>query len=574
MEKPFYKVRDFNNIRELMDNSKELFGERPAFEIKKGNELCEITYNEYLDEINAFINALLDMNLGGKCIGICSDNRYEYVLTYIGTICSGSVIVPIDKELSDEDINGIIKASDTVLLFCDKKIIKKLEGNIPEGLILVSLDDLEGYIGFSEFMARGKKLTESGKELWKDVEHDPEKLCTLLFTSGTTGTSKGVMLCQRNYVFEIKAAMGVIKIKPEDCGISILPLHHTFESSIIVFFAPYCGAKVTFCGGFKQALRNMKEYNPTVFVAVPLVLETIHKRLMKEISKRKNGELSFKIGSAICKAAAKVNIDLKKIFFKEIQDNFGGKMRMIICGGASIDPQIIKDFDAFGIQVVYGYGLTECAPLAIINHDRLRTTDSIGRPLPGVEAKIIEQDSNGIGELCVKGGMVMLGYYKNPEETAKVIDGDGFFHTGDLAYVDSKGHYHITGRCKNVIVTSNGKNIYPEELEYHFGTNNLVEECLVEGVENEKGETIVHAQVKPNLEEIKEFLGHIPSPDELYGIVKDAVDKVNSKVPSFKKIKTFSVRETDFIKTSSQKIKRNYAQMPKKKQKDKGVNQQ
>lgn len=574
MEKPFYKVRDFNSIRELMDNSKELFGERPSFEIKKGNELCEITYNEYLNEINAFINALLDMNLGGKCIGICSDNRYEYVLTYIGTICSGSVIVPIDKELSDEDINGIIKASDTVLLFCDKKIIKKLEGNIPERLILVSLDDLEGYIGFSEFMARGKKLTESGKELWKDVEHDPEKLCTLLFTSGTTGTSKGVMLCQRNYVFEIKAAMGVIKIKPEDCGISILPLHHTFESSIIVFFAPYCGAKVTFCGGFKQALRNMKEYNPTVFVAVPLVLETIHKRLMKEISKRKNGELSFKIGSAICKAAAKVNIDLKKVFFKEIQDNFGGKMRMIICGGASIDPQIIKDFDAFGIQVVYGYGLTECAPLAIINHDRLRTTDSIGRPLPGVETKIIEQDSNGIGELCVKGGMVMLGYYKNPEETAKVIDGDGFFHTGDLAYVDSKGHYHITGRCKNVIVTSNGKNIYPEELEYHFGTNNLVEECLVEGVENEKGETIVHAQVKPNLEEIKEFLGHIPSPDELYGIVKDAVDKVNSKVPSFKKIKTFSVRETDFIKTSSQKIKRNYAQMPKKKQKDKGVNQQ
>ncbi len=570
MEKPFYKVRDFNNIRELMDNSKELFGERPAFEIKKGSELCEITYNEYYNEINAFVNALLDMNLGGKCIGICSDNRYEYVLTYIGTICSGSVIVPIDKELSYEDINGIIKASDTELLFCDKNILKKLDGNVPDGLILISLDDFEGYIDFSEFMARGIKLAESGKELWKSVEHDPEKLCTLLFTSGTTGASKGVMLCQRNYVFEIKAAMGVIKIKPEDCGISILPLHHTFESSIIVFFAPYCGAKITFCGGFKQALRNMKEYNPTVFVAVPLVLETIHKRLMKEISGRKNGELAFRIGSAVCKTAARVHIDLKKVFFKEIQENFGGKMRMIICGGASIDPQIIKDFDAFGIQVVYGYGLTECAPLAIINHDRLRTTDSIGKPLPGVETKIIERDANGIGELCVKGGMVMLGYYKNPEETAMVIDEDGFFHTGDLAYIDDKGNYHITGRCKNVIVTSNGKNIYPEELEYHFGTNNLVEECLVEGVENEKGETIVHAQVRPNIEEIKELLGHLPSPEELYSIVKDAVDKVNSKVPSFKKIKTFSVREKDFIKTSSQKIKRNYAHI----QKDNGGNQQ
>lgn len=559
MTKPFYKVREFDNVRELIDMSADIFGSRPAFEIKKNNDEIEfIDYNHYREDINSLSTALIDSGVSGECVAICADNCYEYCMTYLSVITSGSVIVPIDKELFSEDITGILNATSSKILICDKKILAKLE-NVDLGdirLIAISGED-ERAQTFSSFLEGGRKLVSEGKTLYRDVKQDVNKLCTLLFTSGTTGISKGVMLCQRNFVFEIKAAMGVIKIHPEDCGISMLPFHHTFESSIIIFFAPYCGAKVTFCEGFKYVLRNMKEFNPTVFVAVPQVLETVHKRIMKEISLKKGGERAFKAGKFLCKYASKIGIDLKKVFFKEIQQTFGGRMRLIICGGASIDPQIIRDFDSFGIRVIFGYGLTECAPLAIINHDRLNTADSIGVPLPGVEAKIFNPDEENIGEICVKGDMVMLGYYNNPEATAEVIDKDGFFHTGDLGYKDEKGRYHITGRIKNVIVTSNGKNIYPEELEYHLGKSSIVNSCMVEEVKNKKGEAEIHAQIFPELSEIVSRLGKDdPSREEIRAAVKEVIDSVNGKLPNFKKIRSFTVRETDFIRTTAQKIKR------------------
>ena len=554
---PFYRVREFSTVRELMEMSARLFGDRPAFEIKRGDAHFNITYRRYLEEISAVSTAVIDRIGPAARVAICADNCYEYALTYIAVICAGGVIVPIDKELHTPDILGILETSGAQMLVCDEKFLKQHGARMPAGLQVICIRPEQVQAeSLEELIAAGRRLNETGNALYQQVKHDPEALCTLLFTSGTTGTSKGVMLCQRNFAFEVKAAMGVIKINPEDCGISLLPLHHTFESSIILFFAPYCGAKVTFCEGFSHVLRNMKEFNPTVFVAVPQVLEIVHKRILKAIGKKKFGNVKFKVGKALCKGASKVNIDLKRIIFKEIQDTFGGRMRMIICGGAPIDPQIIKDFDAFGIQVVFGYGLTECAPLAIINHDRLRTTDSIGQPLPGVQAKIINRDENGVGEVCVKGDMVMLGYYNNPEATAEVMDADGFFHTGDLGFVDRKGNYHLTGRCKNVIVTSNGKNVYPEELEYHINASDVVAASMVEGVENKNGEVRVHAQLLPDLEELEERIGRKPSPEEINRAMKDVIDQVNAQLPGFKRIRTFTVRSKEFVMTTTQKIKR------------------
>ena len=409
-------------------------------------------------------------------------------------------------------------------------------------------------------MDKGKKLLAVGDTRYLNAEIDPEAMCSLLFTSGTTGMSKGVMLCHRNFCFEVMSAMGIVKISPEDCGISMLPLHHTYESTIILFFAPYCGAKVTFCDGFRYVLKNMKEFSPSVFVAVPLLLETVHRRLMKAIKSKPHGETLFKVGKVLVKAGAKVGLDLKKVFFKEIIDTFGGNMRLIICGAAPINPQILKDFDSFGIQILQGYGLTECAPLAIINHDRLRLADSVGVPIPGVEAKIINADvDTGVGEICVKGGMVMLGYYNNPEETAKVIDEDGWFHTGDLGYVNKKGHYFISGRSKNVIVTSNGKNIYPEELEYHLGSDIRVGESIVVGDENNKGELVVGARIFPNFEELKEIYGKDANEftdEELHDIMEEVVDNVNEKLPPFKRIVSFKIRRTEFVKNTTSKIMR------------------
>ncbi len=543
----------------MLEQSVELYGERPAFEIKKNNQHYYISYNQYIENINSLSTAILNLGLSGARLAVCADNCYEYALTYLSVICSGNVIVPVDKELHPSDVRGILNAAGAEYIFCDKKHLSKLGSEAFEGITVICFGlerDEPGALSFDGFVDSGRQLISSGNALYKDVKHDPEALCTLLFTSGTTGISKGVMLCQRNFAFEIKAAMSVISISPDDCAISLLPLHHTFESSIILFFAPYCGAKITFCEGFKYVLRNMKEFNPTVFIAVPLILETVHKRILKEIRKKKHGDLIFKFGKAACKAGSKLHLDLRKIIFKEIQQTFGGKMRMIICGGAPIDPKIIEDFDSFGIQVVFGYGLTECAPLAIINNDKVRTTDSVGVPLPGVEAKIVNPDENGVGEVCVKGDMVMLGYYNNKEATDEVIDADGFFHTGDLGYTDGKGHYHLSGRCKNVIVTANGKNIYPEELEYHLDSNSLVSSSMVEEITDKHGDATVHAQIFPDIEALSELLGKAPNAAEIEEHVKNVVDSVNSRLPSFKHIKSFTVRENDFIRTTAQKIKR------------------
>ena len=565
MTKPFYDVREIRDLRDLISQSAKLYADRPAFEVKdKDGNLFEISYTRYFNEIQAVGTALTDMGYTGEKIAVGGDNCYEWCLSYMSTVTGVGVIVPVDKELLFDDINNILNTADVKLFFCDKKMYRKLaerKDEIKKDLTIVIIKgEAEGELKLSDLIEKGKKLLADGDTRYLNAEIDPEKMCSLLFTSGTTGMSKGVMLCHRNFCFEVMSTMGVVKIDPKDCGISMLPLHHTYESTIILFFAPYCGAKVTFCDGFRYVLKNMKEFSPSVFVAVPLLLETVHRRLMKAIKSKPHGETLFKVGKVLVKLGAKVGIDLKNVFFKEIIDTFGGSMRLIICGAAPINPQILKDFASFGIQILQGYGLTECAPLAIINHDRLQLADSVGVPIPGVEAKILNPDPDtGVGEICIKGGMVMLGYYNNPEETAKVIDEEGWFHTGDLGYVNDKGHYFISGRSKNVIVTANGKNIYPEELEYHLGTDIRVGESIVVGDENNKGELVVGARIYPNFEELKEIYGKEPgefSDEELHDIMEEVVDNVNEKLPPFKRIVSFKIRRTEFVKNTTSKIMR------------------
>lgn len=564
-KKQFYPVREIRDLRDMLNQSEKLYADRPAFEVKtKSGEHYEISYKRYCEEIKALGTALVDMGLKDEKIAVGGDNCYEWCLSYMATVTGVGVIVPVDKELLFDDINQILNVSDVKLFFCDKKIARKLNERKDElkkdlTIVMMHTQKEEGVLHIDDLVEKGKDLLKSGDTRFLDAEIDPNAMCSLLFTSGTTGMSKGVMLCHRNFCYEVMAAMGIIKIYPEDCGISMLPLHHTYESTIILFFAAYCGAKVTFCEGFKYVLKNMKEFSPSVFVAVPLLLETVHRRLMKAIKAKPHGETLFKIGKVVVKAASKVGIDLKKVFFKEIIDTFGGSMRLIICGAAPINPQILKDFEAFGIQIIFGYGLTECAPLAMLNHDRLHLAESVGEIIPGSEAKILNPDESGVGEICVRGDMVMLGYYQNPEETAKVIDEEGWFHTGDLGYVDKKGCYYISGRCKNVIVTSNGKNIYPEELEYHLGTDIRVGESLVLADTNKKGETIVAARIFPNFEELKERYGKDEkdfTDEELHDIFKEVVDSINAKLPPFKAIVDFKIRRTEFVKTTTSKIMR------------------
>ncbi len=562
MTKPFYKVRDFTDLKDLIRQSVDLYGDRYAFEIKNGNsEHYFITYKQYSDDINALGTALISLGMKGQRIAVAGESCYEWCLSYMSIINGTGVVVPTDKELLSPDISGIFKVADVKLVFCDKKFYDKLDrSEFPDDLKFVCFripEDEGELLSFDKLLKKGRKLVSAGVRDFIDAEIDVEKMCTILFTSGTTGASKGVMLCQRNFCSDVKATMSVVKIYPEDCGISMLPLHHTYECTIILFCAPYCGAKVTFCEGFKYVLKNMKEFNPSIFVSVPLILETVHRRILKAIREKPHGEMKFNIGKKICKAGSLVGIDFKKVFFKEIQDTFGGAMRLIICGAAPINPRILEDFDAFGIQILFGYGLTECSPLVIINNDRLHLAKSIGVPLPGVEAKILNPNpQTGIGEILVKGPMVMLGYYNNPEATAEVIDNDGFFHTGDLGRVDKKGRFYIAGRSKNVIVTDNGKNVFPEELEYHLSNNPIVGDSLVFGETDKKGKTVVKAKIYPNINEIKEKIGKTPSDDEIEKAVSDAVKSVNQKLPPFKRISEFNIRRKEFIKTTTMKIQR------------------
>lgn len=568
MTKPFYKVRDFHDLRELLAQSVSLFGDRPAFEIKNSDgEHYEITYNEYQRIINCLGTALMDMGYAGARVAVAGENCFEWCASYMSVINGVGVVVPIDKELMFDDFNGILRAAEARLIFCDMRVATKLherEEELDDSLEFVyfSYDgDSDGVMTFESLVEHGAALLAKGDTRYLDVPINPEAMSTLLFTSGTTGAAKGVMLCHRNFCSEVRLGMQVIKIHPEDCGISMLPLHHTYESTIILFFAPYCGAKVTFCEGYKYVLKNMKEFNPTVFVSVPLLLENVHRRILKAIAAKPNGEKKFKLGKTLCKIGSHIGIDLRRVFFKEIQETFGGHMRLIICGAAPIDPQILKDFEAFGIQIIFGYGLTECAPLCICNNDKMHLAESIGVPLPETEAKVFDPDpETGIGEICIRGPMVMLGYYNNPEETAKVIDADGFFHTGDLGRVDNKGRYYLSGRCKNVIVTSNGKNVFPEELEFHLGKEPVVEECLVVGDTDGKGKTIVKAKIFPNLDEVRAALGKNEtdevSDDELKTIIGNVIKRVNNVLPGYKRISDFIVRRTEFIKTTTQKIQR------------------
>ena len=553
------------DLKDLMQQSIDLYGDKNAFEIKnQNNEHYFISFKQYGEDINSLGTALLDLGLLGEKIGVCGDSCYEWCLSYMAVVNGVGVIVPTDKELLFDDINAIIDTSDAKMMICDERIEKKLLEHLDkvrEDVIFAVFkkkEDEGRFLSYDKLLEKGRALLKSGDKRYTDVVIDPEKMCTLLFTSGTTGMSKGVMLCQRNFCFEVENTMAVVKISPSDCGISMLPLHHTYENTIILFMALYSGATVTFCEGYKYVIKNMKEFSPTIFVSVPLLLEKVHTKILKAIREKGTSERKFAVGKMMCRLAKPFGIDMKKRIFGEIQQTFGGHMRLIICGGAPIDPKILEDFDAFGIQIIFGYGLTECAPLVIINNDKMHLSESIGVPLPNVEAKINFPDpETGIGEICVRGGMLMLGYYNNPEATAEVIDSDGWFHTGDLGRVDKKGRYYICGRSKNVIVTKNGKNIFPEELEYHMERALPVEECLVVGVENAKNDTIIKAIVYPNLDEIKELLGKSElTKSDVRGAISEIVAQVNKMLPPFKRISKFALRENEFVKTTTQKIKR------------------
>ena len=400
---------------------------------------------------------------------------------------------------------------------------------------------------------------DDGDRSFIDAEIYADEMSVLLFTSGTTGIAKGVMLSHRNICEDLMSAPTILNVNTWDIFFSVLPVHHTYECTCGFLMPLYKGASIAYCEGLKYIVKNLAEVRPTMLLAVPLIFENLYNNIMKNVRKQGKEGLVRKV-LAVNKVTKKIGLDLNKLLLKDILKVFGGRMRVLISGGAAIDPAILQFFNDLGFIAVQGYGLTECAPMAALNPDQHKNmrNSSVGHLLPGMEVKIEDKNEDGIGEICVKGPNVMMGYYNMPEETAKVIR-DGWFHTGDLGYVDDKDFIYITGRKKNVIITANGKNVFPEELEYYLGRSNLVSESMVWAQEDEAGQdTVIVATIKPDMEEVESVIGKEAASDtaQVEKLLWAEVDKINEDLPFFKKIKKVTVRREEFEKTTGKKIKR------------------
>ena len=565
MNRPLYEVREFHTFRELLTQSMALYGNSPAFKVKNEvKQIVDISYNQYHDDVFSLGTALLDLGLKDCRIAVAGASSYKWCMSYMSVVCGVGVVVPTDKELPFADIKSILEVSESKAIIFDKKFGKKLlehRDELPEGMIYICMDqkeDEDGILSLDALVKKGAQLIADGNEDYINAKPDSNKLSVLLFTSGTTGMSKAVMLSSRNICSDIMSIMGIVKINKGERIMSVLPIHHTYECTVTFLCCIYGGVTICFCEGVRYITKNLEEYRPNILIVVPLLIEKFYSRIQKALEKEKGAKAKIGFASKIYKAGKKFGIDTSDLFFKKIKDAFGGEIRLIISGAAGIEPNIIKDMNSYGIQTFQGYGLTECSPIVICNSDKESKHGSIGRPIPNVEAKLINCDENGVGELCVKGPMIMLGYYKNEEATNAVFDYDGWFHTGDLATVDKDGFYYIQGRSKNVIVTRNGKNIYPEELEALLMKEKVVKECMVVGAEDEKENTIVKARIFPDISVVSAETGNVNvTPEEISKAVSKAVRNVNSQVVAYKAIKETEIMEKEFEKTTTAKIKRN-----------------
>ena len=533
-------------IKQMLYESSERYKNNCAFTfLSKDGRRLEITYEKLKKDVDSLSLALIyELKGENEKAAIICCNCYQWCLCYLACLVTGVVAVPVDRELSGEDIEDILSFAEVKLVFCDSKSKQKLNKNPLVSYVEIDFSE-DG--DFERLMKKGEALRREGYTV--DFEIDSDALAVLLFTSGTTGNPKGVMLSNKNLCSDLYLVKDNIRASEADRTLSVLPLHHTYET-IAFLMMLYCGGSIAFCGGIRYLGKSFAVFSPTIFVTVPLILEKLHEKLLFEIEQRGMRQ-KFRLASIMSSA---MNEDKKKRLFSSVHEFFGGRLDKIIVGAAALQQSAAEDFELFGFRVIIGYGLTECSPIVICNSENDRTTDTVGKPLKEVQVKIRRSDEKGVGELLVKGPMVMKGYYKNEKATAEVFD-NGWFCTGDLGHCDKNGRYIITGRCKNVIVTKNGKNIYPEELEHRLMKNSFVKECIVYG---EKGD-IVSCEILPDVSSVEMKLKRKnPSDEEIKSVINETVRGLNRMLPSYKRIKKVHIRKDEFTKTTTHKIKRKY----------------
>ena len=555
-----YEVEEIKDFRELINRAYRKYPENIAYKykIKNNNEVEYVTktYAQFKEDVEALSTKLLEMNLAGKKVAVIGNNRYEWCTTYLAVTTGGMVIVPLDKALPENELESLILRSKAEAIICEPKYIEtvsKLQNSSLKYIISMENTENENVLIYDDLLNQGKELIKQGNKAYGQVKIDQNAISILLFTSGTTNISKGVLLSQHNICSNITALSKYVKMYPTDTLLSFLPIHHTFECTITFLFGIYHGVTVAFCDGLKYIQKNMNEYHVSVFVAVPLVLENIYKKVWKGIEEQgKKGLMKTMI--VITKLLSKIKIDIRKKVFKPIIDNFGGKLRIVFVGSAPLDKKIIKGFNDFGVDLIQGYGLTETSPVVTAETDKEKRPGSIGLPLPNLEVKIENPDEKGVGEITVKGPSVMLGYYENDEATKKCMK-NGWLSTGDYGYLDKDNFLYICGRKNDVIVLKNGKNVYPQELELLINQIPAVEESMVFARNKDSMDTMLCAKIVYNEETIKNLYGE-KTEEEKKEIIWQAIKEVNKTLPDVKHIKEIIITNEPLEKTTTQKIKR------------------
>ena len=509
-KRKLYDADKINDFRELVKRYSDKYSDEIAFEYKENpssESHIKITYSQFASDIKSLGTALINTGLSKKKVAIISPNRYEWCVSYLAITTSDMVVVPLDRALPDNEIEDLIVRSKAQAVIFDKKytevfskLAKEKKSNLSQ---YICMDNIDEFTTYSSLIQKGHSLLVNGDTKYDNVVIDNKKMSIMLFTSGTTSISKAVALSQSNICEDIYALAQMTDIRKDDTFLSFLPLHHTFESTCTFLYGTFSGITVAFCDGLKYVQKNLAEFKVTGFVCVPLMLEIMYKKIKKGIEEQGKTKLVATM-SKISNGLLKMGIDIRRKVFKQILDNLGGKLRILIAGGAAMSKDAIQGFLDLGINLLQGYGLTETSPVVAGENDKCKRCGSVGFPLPGINVKIDNPDKDGIGEIAVQAPTVMLEYVDNPEATNEVLK-DNWFYTGDLGYFDKDGFLFITGRKKDVIVLKNGKNIFPEEIEILINKLPYVSESIVFGRPLEDGDYKICAKFVYNREVINEM---------------------------------------------------------------------
>ncbi len=554
------KCIEITDLKDMLKKTGEKYGDRPAYKIRiKENEYKIYTHKEVRQMINALGTALISLNLKGKRIAVIGENRFEWEIAYLAIACGTGVVVPLDKSLPENELKRLIERSEVEAIFYSGKYQDKLKQMLLEGTgklkHLISMDSKthsNGIYSQSELIEIGNVLLNNGNREFLDSPINSEEMNIMLFTSGTTSESKVVALCHRNLCSNLMDIASVLDIDSNDRILSFLPLHHVFECTVGFLFSLYRGCQTSFCDGIRHILENLNEYEITFASFVPAIYENTYRNIIKRLDKEGKLEKVRKLEEQYKDAT----MAEKKEVFKEIHQIFGGHIKLFISGAAALDPNVEREFRNWGINLCQGYGLTETSPVIGVETNTEFRVGSIGKALPHIEAKIENENEEGIGELVVKGPNIMMGYYQNDEATKEVLV-DDWFYTGDLASIDKDGYIFIKGRKKSVIVLKNGKNIFPEEMENLVNRIEGVKESFIFGKSNkkDKDDIKIYAKIVYDKDIVKTAY-KVDTEKEIYNALNKRIKEINNTMPPYKAIRGIVLSEIPLIKTTTSKIKR------------------